>query len=94
MTHHRTGDTGVLLLEEHRAGPDPGQLREMGLTRREAEVLELVALGRSNAQIADAMVISTGTVRKHLERIYAKLGVHSRTEAAARAHSPPPHGIA
>ncbi|HEX5911310.1 MAG TPA: helix-turn-helix transcriptional regulator, partial [Thermoleophilaceae bacterium] len=94
VSHHRTGDTGALLLEEHRAGPDPAELRALGLTRREAEVLELVAIGRTNQEIADAMVITPGTVRKHLERIYAKLGVHTRTEAAARAHSRPPHGIA
>lgn len=77
------------MLEEHRSGPDATRLRELGLTRREAEVLELVAIGRTNAQIADVLVVSPATVRKHLEKIYAKLGVHSRTEAAARAHGSP-----
>jgi len=86
VSHSRSGDTAVLLLEERRAGPEPARLRSLGLTLREAEVLCLVAIGRTNDQIADALVISKGTVRKHLERVYGKLGVHSRTEAAARAH--------
>ena len=54
------------------------------LTAREEQILELVAVGRSNAQIAKALWISSGTVRIHLQHIYAKLGVRSRTEAAAR----------
>lgn len=86
ISHSRRGDTAVLLLEERRSGPDAARLRSLGLTRREAEVLCLVAIGRTNGQIAEALVISQGTVRKHLERVYGKLGVHSRTEAAARAH--------
>ena len=92
VSHYHQGDTKVLLLEERRSGPDPGRLRELGLTRRETEVLRSVATGRTNQQIADELVVSPATVRKHLERIYTKLGVHSRTEAAARAHSPPATG--
>ena len=92
VSYYRQGDTRVLLMEERRAGPDPARLRELGLTRRETEVLGLVATGRTNQQIADQLVVSPATVRKHLERIYSKLGVHSRTEAAAQAHSPPPTG--
>ena len=52
------------------------------LTRREREVLELVTLGLSNGEIARHLFISDGTVRKHLENAFAKLGVHSRTQAA------------
>ena len=52
-------------------------------------MLALVAMGRDNAQIADALVISQATQRKHLERIYTKLGVHTRTEVVARAHGAP-----
>jgi DNA-binding CsgD family transcriptional regulator len=54
------------------------------LTIREQQVLDRVADGGSNQDIADALHISPGTVRKHLENIYAKLEVTSRTGALAR----------
>ena len=54
-----------------------------GLTRREQEVVVLVAEGKTNAEIARQLWISPGTVRRHLENVYAKLGVHTRTAAAA-----------
>jgi DNA-binding CsgD family transcriptional regulator len=76
----------VLLLEEsRRLVPDAGALRALGLSAREAEILRLVTMGKENAEIADELAVSIGTVRKHLERIYPKLGVHSRSAAAARA---------
>lgn len=53
-----------------------------GLTRREVVVLALVAAGHTNRQIADALTLSQKTVARHLENIYAKLGVSSRTAAA------------
>jgi HD-GYP domain-containing protein (c-di-GMP phosphodiesterase class II) len=53
-----------------------------GLTRREVEVLALLARGSTNPQIAEALTISRKTVSSHLERIYTKLGVTTRTEAA------------
>ena len=53
-----------------------------GLTRREVEVLVLLARGRSNPQIATELTISRKTVSSHLEHIYTKLGVRTRTEAA------------
>jgi DNA-binding CsgD family transcriptional regulator len=53
------------------------------LTAREREILELVAEGDTNGEIAARLWISSGTVRKHLDNIYAKLGVHTRTAAAA-----------
>ena len=55
------------------------------LTKRELEVLRLLAAGLSNRGIADALVVAVGTVKKHLKNIYGKLGVHSRTQAVARA---------
>jgi len=55
------------------------------LTTREREVLELVGAGLTNAAIAARLWISPGTVKKHLDNIYAKLGVANRTQAAARA---------
>ena len=53
---------------------------------RELEVLRLVAAGRSNGQIAEALFISRKTASVHVSNILAKLGVHTRTEAAAAAH--------
>ncbi len=53
------------------------------LTPREAEVLCLVAAGLTNRQIAKQLVLSTGTIRTHLDNIYAKLNVHTRTAAVA-----------
>jgi ATP/maltotriose-dependent transcriptional regulator MalT len=57
----------------------------VGLTPREREVLRLVAAGRSNKQIADALYISRKTASVHVSNILTKLGVHSRGEAAASA---------
>jgi LuxR family transcriptional regulator, maltose regulon positive regulatory protein len=55
------------------------------LSARELEVLRLVAGGATNQEIADALVITVGTVKIHLNHILSKLGVRNRTEAAARA---------
>ena len=54
------------------------------LTPREAEVLDLVARGLTNAEIAGRLVISPATVRTHLEHVFEKLDVHTRTAAVAR----------
>jgi DNA-binding CsgD family transcriptional regulator len=61
-----------------------------GLTERELEVLRLVAAGRSNREIAAALVISEHTVARHLQNIFAKLGLSSRTAATAFAFE---HGL-
>jgi DNA-binding CsgD family transcriptional regulator len=53
------------------------------LTPREGEIIDLVATGRTNAEVARALWISPDTVRKHLENTYEKLGVHTRTGAVA-----------
>jgi LuxR family maltose regulon positive regulatory protein len=55
------------------------------LTPREQEILALLAAGLTNHEIAEQLVISPGTVKKHAGNIYSKLGVNNRTEAAARA---------
>jgi LuxR family maltose regulon positive regulatory protein len=55
------------------------------LTDRELDVLRLVAIGASNQQIADRLVVSLHTVKKHLTHVLAKLGTTSRTAAVARA---------
>ena len=60
-------------------------LRELlGLTRRELRVLELASQGATNAQIATDLAVAPGTVKNHLEHIYAKLEVAGRTEASVR----------
>jgi DNA-binding NarL/FixJ family response regulator len=56
-----------------------------GLTRRELEVLELLVEGRAQDHIAEILVISPKTVATHIQRILAKLGVHSRAQAVALA---------
>jgi DNA-binding NarL/FixJ family response regulator len=69
------------------AEPDgPAAARSLGLTRRELEVLELVAAGRSNRQIGEELFITPKTAGLHVSRILAKLGVAGRGEAAAVAH--------
>ncbi|MFF0310797.1 LuxR C-terminal-related transcriptional regulator [Streptosporangium sp. NPDC004379] len=52
-----------------------------GLSRREAEVMELIATGRSNGQIAQHLFLSEKTVKNHVNRIYAKLGADCRMTA-------------
>jgi len=55
------------------------------LTGREREVLNLLAQGLTNKEIAEALVISTNTVKRHLKAIFAKLDIHTRSAAAAKA---------
>lgn len=55
------------------------------LTSRERDVLAEVAAGYANAEIADRLYISRGTVKRHTANIYQKLGAHHRAEAVARA---------
>jgi len=55
------------------------------LTRREAEVLQLMSAGLSTVRIADVLSVSRTTVRNHIEHLLAKLGVHSKLEAVVYA---------
>jgi len=64
----------------------PSPLDRLGLTAREQEVLALVALGRTNRQIAETLFISPKTATVHVSNILGKLGVRGRVEAATIAH--------
>ena len=66
-------------------GFDTAGLEALGLSRRELDVLELVAEGRTNEEIARALHLSPLTVKKHLERMYAKVGVSNRAALVAAA---------
>ena len=61
--------------------------RSEPLTARELEILRLVAEGMRNQEIADHLVISLATVKRHIANTYGKLGVDHRTEAVARLTS-------
>ncbi len=65
-------------------GPPSSELLD-GLTGREAEVLDLLAAGKANLEIARLLAIEPKTVKNHVSRIYRKLGVESRGEAIVRA---------
>jgi ATP/maltotriose-dependent transcriptional regulator MalT len=55
-----------------------------GLSSREAQIMTLIAAGHSNGQIAERLVLAEKTVKNHVNRIYAKLGVGSRPAAISR----------
>lgn len=93
------GDTGqsILLLEERVRDIGPVGLARLDLTKREAEVLAWVARGKTNDDTARILGTRPATIAKHLERIFRKLGVETRTAAAARAFEvagvAPPLGV-
>lgn len=70
----------------HREHPTPRQGAPNGLTPREVDVLQLVATGLSNAQIARRLHISTGTVKTHLNNTFAKIGAINRGQAVGYAY--------
>ena len=63
----------------------PGELPDP-LTPRELEIMRLICKGYSNPELADELVVTVNTIKKHTSNIYGKLGVRSRTQAIARAH--------
>ncbi len=73
----------LLLLEEKTADTDNGSLAQYQLTPRETDVLAWVAKGKTNRDIAEILGMSPRTVNKHLEHVFVKLGVETRSAAAA-----------
>jgi len=65
--------------------PQERKSAAVALTRRERQVLRLLAQGQTNREIAGNLVITAGTAKQHVERILGKLGVSDRTQAAVRA---------
>ena len=76
---------GFLLMKSERLSVSAETLAHLALTQREREILALVTAGKTNAEIAVLLSISARTVQKHLEHIFPKLGVETRTAAALRA---------
>ena len=78
-------EQNLLVIEEQRWAIDPAALSSLPLTRRESEILSYVAVGKTNPEIGIILGISWRTVEKHLEHILERLGVETRTAAAAVA---------
>jgi len=81
--------TGALKARTDPTPPSLDALTELGLTRRQAQALQLLASGTSEQEIAERLEISVRTAQKHLEHCYRRLGVKTRSEAAAIAWGSP-----
>lgn len=79
------GDSLQLMLEEEPCACSSALLEGLGLTTREAEILYWVMQGKTNPEIGIILGLSFRTVRTHLEHVYDKLGVGTRTAAALQA---------
>jgi DNA-binding NarL/FixJ family response regulator len=77
------GETMLLLAQISTSGGDSARLQQAALTQRESEVLSWLAKGKTNRDIAEILEMSPRTVNKHLEHIFSKLGVETRSAAAA-----------
>jgi DNA-binding CsgD family transcriptional regulator len=85
LTPGSTAGEQTLLMEVRSLGLSSAPLQRLGLTPRQAEVLLWVAQGKTTPEIGVILGLSAGTVRKHVEHIFQKLGVETRTGAARRA---------
>lgn len=68
------------------AGGNASQAQGPGLTRREKEILQLLAIGLSNQELAERLFIAEGTLKRHVANLYQKLGVHNRAQAIQHFH--------
>ena len=73
------------MVDEAKRAPVSGIVRPAALSRREAEVLSLLATGHSNRRIAQTLCLSPRTVQRHVANAYPKIGAHCRAEATAYA---------
>ncbi|MDI1464495.1 response regulator transcription factor [Catellatospora sp. KI3] len=81
----------VLVSSVRRAAREQPRPDRHGLSRREREVMDLIAGGLSNAAIATRLVLATKTVENHVNRIFAKLGAHTRAQAVTTWRNPRRH---
>jgi DNA-binding CsgD family transcriptional regulator len=89
---HFAAQTRTLLADPALAGiPPPAPRFPDGLTAREVDVLTLVASGKSNREIGEALTLSVRTVGRHIANIYVKIGAHNKADATAYALR---HGLA
>jgi DNA-binding CsgD family transcriptional regulator len=89
-----TGRPKELIVKEVRVevpgpplGPDAARIEALGITPRELEVLQLIADGLSNREMADRLCVSENTVKTHTSRVFDKLGASRRTQAVQLAKS-------
>jgi DNA-binding CsgD family transcriptional regulator len=88
---HRSAAASELASLRARAAGPPSDEGKLGLSPRETQVLRLVAAGLTNRDVSRRLVLSERTIDRHVSNILAKLGVSTRTAAAAQAHQ---HGLA
>ena len=86
LARHTAFHYTTILLREEPLSPDPVSLVPLGISAREAEVLHWLSAGKSNAEIAGILGVSTLTAKTHVLNILRKLGVENRTAAAAVVH--------
>ena|SRR5215467_11919834 len=84
-TATRTHELAVPLFRSTGPRSRSSQLLLDPLSVRELEVLHLIAIGDSNYEIAEQLVLAVSTVKRHVSNIFSKLGVTNRTQAVARA---------
>lgn len=75
----------VIIEREKPSAIDERQLEKTGISKREYEILQLIADGLSNQQIADKLFVSENTIKKHISSLFLKLDVERRTEAVRKA---------
>jgi LuxR family maltose regulon positive regulatory protein len=76
---------GITPESKQKTSPTASSLLVESLSEREFEVLRLIVAGMSNREIAEILILEESTVKTHINNIYGKLDVHSRTRAIARA---------
>ena len=89
----RTGPRDRVVVREVRVAtsvagpftPDAARLEQLGITPRELQILELIAAGMSNREIAEKLFVSENTVKTHSSRLFDKLDARRRTQAVQRA---------